>query len=105
MIKKYNKFITESIINREILDVSNYNLNWLSYGDEEGFESIERNQVGFDPEKGFADFEIIIKRISDGKFFKGKITQLGHNGTELAYGGEFKEVLPKTRTKIYYEWP
>ena len=100
-MKKFEQFINEST--RETLDVSGYNLNWLSEGEVDGFKFVEKNQVSFDAEKGFVDYEVTLQRESDGKFFKGQITQQGYHGTELSE--TFKEVNEKTKTVSYYSWP
>lgn len=50
----------------------------------EGFEYIQEEQTYFDCEKGYCDYEVIIKRISDGKFFKGQYTDYGKHEGEVA---------------------
>lgn len=49
----------------------------------EGFEYIQEEQTYFDGEKGYCDYEVIIKRISDGKFFKGQYTDYGKHEGEV----------------------
>lgn len=65
------------------------------------YEIIEKNQTGFDGEKGFCDFEIIIKRLSDGKVFKCLETDYGQG--QVDYESQWTEVFPKTIKKIIYE--
>jgi len=67
----------------------------------EEYEIIEETQVGFDGEKGFCDYEVIIKRKFDGKFFKGFRTDFGMGNEEI--DTEWKEVFQKPVTRFIYE--
>jgi hypothetical protein len=60
---------------------------------------IEKN---FDAEKGFVDYEIVIQRWSDGKYFKFTYTQFGHNGDDILEQTGV-EVFPKTIEVVVYE--
>lgn len=63
---------------------------------------VHREERDFDAEKGFIDYEIVIQRYLDNKFFKFVYTQFGHNGDDMleqiAYEVEEKEKMVK-----YYE--
>ena len=63
---------------------------------------IEENQVYYDTEKGFCDYECVFQRKSDEKFFKFTYTQYGHNGDNILEQ-EAYEVFKKTKTVEYYE--
>jgi hypothetical protein len=75
----------------------------LKYIEEiEGFEYIEVTQTYYDSEKHYVDKEIILKRVSDGKFFKGEFSDWGSGGKEW-FDYTFKEVFPKQVTTTVYE--
>lgn len=65
------------------------------------FEWIEEKQVDFDSEKGSADFDVILKRKSDGKFFKFFKLKGSAGWRETDFHGV--EVVPKQVTLIVYE--
>jgi hypothetical protein len=67
----------------------------------EGFEFIEETQTYFDGEKGYCDYEVIIKRLSDNKFFKGQHTDYGKH--EGSVNKVWVEVFPKQITITTYE--
>ena len=70
--------------------------------DWDGFVLIEQNEADFDGEKGFVDYECVIQRLSDDKFFGFTYTQFGHNGSDLLEQTA-KEVFPKQKTITVYE--
>ena len=76
--------------------------NTLDIDDWDTCKVVERKQIYFDPEKGSVKYEVVIKRFSDGKFFKFKYTQYGYSGDnirdQIAYEVEEKEKVIK-----YYE--
>lgn len=76
--------------------------NELCIDDWDTCRRIEEIQVGFDGEKGFCDYEIVIQRFSDGKFFKFTYTKFGYHGDntreQIAY-----EVEEKQKMITYYE--
>jgi len=63
---------------------------------------VSREQVDFDAEKGFCDYEVVIQRYSDDKFFKFTYTQFGHEGSDILEQ-RAREVFEKTKTVTYYE--
>lgn len=67
-----------------------------------GFLFVEETQTYFDPEKHYTNNDLIIKRISDGKFFKGEFSDWGCGEIEVS-DYEFTEVLPITKTVVVYE--
>lgn len=66
-----------------------------------GFEYIQETQIYFDSEKKYCDYEVIIKRVSDGKFFKGQYTGWGHGINEVEM--VWVETFPKAITTVIYE--
>ena len=64
--------------------------------------SIQDKEKDFDASKGFIDHEIVIKRLSDDKFFKFSYTEFGTNGNDMLEQIAI-EVEEKTKIKtIYY---
>lgn len=61
-----------------------------------------RQEKDFDAEKGFVDWEIVVQRLSDNKFFKFTYTQYGHNGDDLKEQIAY-EVFEKEKIVKYYE--
>lgn len=59
-------------------------------------------QINFDAEKGYIDYEVIIQRNSDDKFFKYTYTQFGYNGDDIL-DQVATEVQEKQRIEYYYE--
>ena len=78
------------------------NDNDLCIDDWDTCKCVYRKEKNFDSEKGFIDYEIVVQRFSDNKFFKFTYTQFGHNGDDckeqIAYEVEEKEKVIK-----YYE--
>lgn len=94
---------------REVIKVSDLAINAkypgdlsLCIDDWDTCSIVQRGQVSFDAEKGFVDYEVVVQRLTDGKFFQFTYTQFGHNGDDakeqLAYEVEEKEKVVK-----YYE--
>lgn len=69
--------------------------------DEEDFEVIEDEITYHDTEKGYSDHEVILQRVSDGKFFKGEYQRWPAGGS--SYELLFEEVFPVTKTITEYE--
>lgn len=74
----------------------------LQIDDWDTCKLVDRKEQGFDAEKGFIDYEVVVKRNSDGKFFKFTYTQFGHNGDD-AREQTAVEVEEKTKMVTYYE--
>ena len=78
------------------------NDNNLCIDDWDTCKQIQEVKKDYDSEKGFINYEVVIQRLSDGRFFKFIYTQFGHNGNnileQIAY-----EVFPKTKTVTHYK--
>lgn len=72
----------------------------IAYGNKK-FELMERNQEGFDGEKGMVDITFVVKRKSDNKFFFGEYTEwmIGHH--EI-HDLTLEEVFPEEQTITVY---
>ena len=70
--------------------------------DIDGYSLIKQSKKDFDAEKGFLDYECVIKRDVDNKFFKFTYTQFGYNGSDMLKKTAV-EVFPKEVTTIIYE--
>lgn len=70
--------------------------------DWDGYILIKQDECDFDGEKGFVDYNCVIQRLSDGKFFGFQYTQFGHNGSDLL-DQTMEEVFPKQKTITVYE--
>ncbi len=70
--------------------------------DWDGFVHIQSIEKDFDAEKGFVDYDTVIMRRSDGKFFKFTYTQFGHNGSDMLEQTAV-ECVRKEKTVYYYE--
>jgi hypothetical protein len=68
--------------------------------DWDGFEVVEDTLLDGDSEKGNTTNEIVVKRISDNKFFKVEYTQYRD---EIEYEEDVTEVFPVTKTITVYE--
>lgn len=73
----------------------------LEDGLPEEYKLIEEEQTEFDSDKGFCYYDVIIKRKSDGKFFKGQRIDFGRGQEEIDL--EWEEVFPKHINKVIYE--
>jgi hypothetical protein len=96
-IRKFNQPQKEKIYLKNIIDPRYPNIY-----DIDGFKGIEMKQSGYDVEKGFCDWDCVIQRISDGKYFKFTFTEFGHNGNSMAEEIAV-EVNKKTKTIYFYE--
>ena len=63
---------------------------------------IKEVKQNFDAEKGYIDYETVIQRISDKKFFKFTYTQFGYNGNDMK-NQIAEEVFEKEKMTKYYE--
>ena len=90
-------------MNRETINISDLPY-WQMIATEdsiEGFEYIQEEQTDFDTEKAFATFEIIVRRLSDGKYFKVDHSRWGAGGRQT--NPIITEVFPKQITTTIYE--
>lgn len=73
------------------------------YGEEpnELYELIEENERYFDSEKGYVEYDVIIKRRTDSKFFKGSYLKAGGGYEE--YELDAIEVFPEVITTTIYK--
>lgn len=76
--------------------------NDLCIDDWDTCSCVYREEKNFDAEKGFIDYEIIVLRFIDNKFYKFSYTQFGHNGNDIL-NQTAVEVQPKNKTITYYE--
>lgn len=74
----------------------------LCVEDWEGFSVVQFIEKDFDSEKGFVDYEIVIQRHSDDKYFKFTYTEFGNNGNDADEQVAI-EVFPKEKIIIVYE--
>jgi len=115
MIKKYENFeqfddenwddeeepIKTNKQGKEIIDISD--ITEYGYPDDIlGFTLIEQNAENFDGEKGFIDYDCIIQREKDGKFFSVEYTEFGQGESDLL-DQTAVEVKRKERMTYYYE--
>ena len=66
------------------------------------FETVEENDEYYSLEDSYTDLTIIVRRISDGKFFSGQITRTYCDDTTYE-DLTLKEVFPKEKSIIVYE--
>ena len=102
-IRKYNDS-KERLAIEDIAKNSKYPQfgNDLLPDDWEGFVHIQSTEKNFDAEKGFIDYETVVMRESDGKYFKFTYTQFGHNGSDILEQTAV-ECVRKEKTIYYYE--
>lgn len=84
---------------------------YLEYFDEKGnkikdhisddFKIIQEEIVDFDLEKGYKDIEVIVRRKSDNKYFKGSYTSSPYIGRD--YDPDLFEVFPEAKTITVYK--
>ncbi len=92
---------------KEIIKIENNSdnealiLNQGDDGDSIEFKYIEEYPNYFDGEKGFQLLDVILKRVSDGKFFRFEKYQGGAGHKETDFRG--REVIPREIIKIIYE--
>jgi hypothetical protein len=65
------------------------------------FKIIEENDNYYDLNDGYAEMIVIVQRISDSKYFKGRYTTYTYDGNE--YDTTLEEVFPIEKTIIVYE--
>lgn len=86
---------------REKVPISEILVHDSIYDELKGFEYVESQEQDFDSEKGFIDSVFILKRVSDGKFFRVIYTDYGHGNNNLLEQ-EAEEVFPEiVKTTIY----
>lgn len=78
------------------------NIDNLHPNDWDTCEFISDIEKNFDAEKGFIYHEVVIQRLTDGKFFKFTYTQFRHNGNNIQEQIA-TEVEEKTKIIKYYE--
>lgn len=93
--------------NREIIELTKEILLPLSYddGDGEDYIYIENEIASADEEDGGAEHDLIIQRISDGKFFSLNYTDwdMSFNyNNKPSETMRLRECFPKTITKTIY---
>lgn len=71
------------------------------FEEQEGFVLVSEEQIDYDSEKKFAEYRLVYRRESDGKFFSVTYQDWGTSNTEFL--NDVKEVFPKTKTITYYE--
>lgn len=91
-------------MNKEIIKLDNTVDNRYMLAANENTDTysfIESSIIDFDSEKCCVDYEVIIMRNSDNKYFRGYYTKFGQG--QYDYGSmEFQEVTPKlTHVTIY----
>jgi len=92
----------ETIRVEELAKNAKYPNQDLCIDDWDTCKCVYREKKYYDSEKGFIDYEIVVKRNSDGKFFKFTYTQFGHNGDDILEQTAH-EVEEKEKTVKYYE--
>jgi hypothetical protein len=105
MVQKENEVVRESIVfNEEDLR----SITWeegVYEEDELGdiiqtYKQVFRKQTYNDLEKAYYLDDVVLERLSDGKFFKGSVmVSYNHDNLNVT----FKEVFPKTKTITVYE--
>lgn len=86
------KFKTEE----EILEVLN-EYSEMYEEDNPPYEIIQQEKGNFDGEKGIVKMTVIIKRVSDSKFFSGTYSK-GMQGNNWCHEKELEEVFPEKTT-------
>ena len=87
---------------RERIDLSQEKyLKYLLHENIKGYKSIDNIFVSFDGEKGYVEYDVIIQRESDGKFFKGHGEDWGRGESEVE--PIFVEVYPQEKTITVYK--
>lgn len=70
-------------------------------GNDCGYEIIDNKISYYDGEKNSAEHTVVIQRMSDNKYFKGRYVDYGRGNIE--YDGHYYMVIPKEVTTIVYE--
>lgn len=76
-------------------------LSQLACEGNKEWDYIEETQTYFDTEKGYAVFEVILKRVEDEKYFKLKLTKWPAGEQEYNY--TLTEVFPVEKTITIYK--
>lgn len=85
-------------MNREIIQVqSKREFSYISHGEHKNFSLIKETQNHIDYAKGTIDMLFIVKRLTDGKFFKGRYTT-GSFGQKWMNSFRLTEVFEKQET-------
>lgn len=93
------------------LELSEEEFERFTYGedlyDEDDLENpqivlVEEQIIYYDYEKSYVDKEIIVRRVSDNKFFRGTYSKWGAGNTEID-STTLEEVFPRKVTKTIYE--
>lgn len=110
-LKKYNEALTREKIDLSGIDRSvtgkqtPRDLKSLLYGEsyaiQPEYDLVETTQGNFDGEKGYVTYIIIIKRNSDGRFFRGFGEDWGKD--EQFVEPVFEEVFPEQKTITIYK--
>lgn len=94
---KKEKFV---IKDPEILSYIKYNGGYWDENDNQVYGVVNEKETYHDMEKGYYRKDIVIERISDGKFFKGNFLMSSHHSDDKV---EFTEVTAKKKTITTYE--
>ena len=101
IIKRFNESV------RERINLSNIeHLESLIHGESYALKNTDYELVDvikgrFDGEKGYVEYDIIIKRKSDDRYFKGEAEDWGKG--ERSVDPNFVEVYPKQKTITTYD--
>lgn len=110
-MSKYNKItkkvfpldLRESVKIVDIAKNSKYpTMEDLHPDDWEGFRVVQDEECNFDSGKGYIDHEMVIRRMSDDKYFKFTYTQYGYSGSDCLEQTAV-ECVRKEKTIYYYE--
>jgi hypothetical protein len=95
---KMNEYLPKEELEKDYANVS------VLYEDVENppFDFVEEKSIGYDAEKNVVEYELILKRHSDSKYFKVEYSQYSYLGSsiKIEYG---MQVFPKQITTIIYE--
>lgn len=86
---------------REVIKFTKDELKYFPYENIEGFKFIQEESTYFDGEKGYTNYDVIMQRKSDSKFFKGSYEDWGAGDKEVEL--KWEEVFPKQVTITVYE--
>ena len=70
--------------------------------DWDNFSTVDQKQIYYDSEKDFVSYEVVIRRNSDGKFFKFRYSDFGRGDRDLLEQTAY-EVERKEKMVYYYE--
>jgi hypothetical protein len=96
-MKREKIILADYATNAQWPDITN-----LSLDDWDTVRRIKKTQIDFDGEKGYADFEVVIQRISDDKYFKFTYSNFGCGENNLIEQTAY-EVFPKTIQTVIYD--